>query len=143
MKTLRCANSDSGNKYYTGHTCNNIVPVSESTEKVVCWACVVRLLGNPAVKQEVQKNIGFPRGWKFMSEYVDADGNVYHKGIIQPELKGTKSPSKIKKQKVKKKENDVDFEKIKELKTKIKLEKDLKKKRKLENKLSSIIRGAY
>ena len=30
-----------------------------------------------------------PRGWKWMKEFVDEQGNVYHKGIEQPKLKGT------------------------------------------------------
>lgn len=143
MKTLRCVNSEPNGKYYTGHACNNVMPVSETTEKVVCWACVIRLMGNPTVKTEVQKNTGFPRGWKFMNEYIDKDGNVYHKGEIQPKLKGTKSPTKIKKEKKVKKESSIDFDKIKDLKSKIKNEKDPKKKRKLEIKLSSIMRGIY
>lgn len=32
-----------------------------------------------------------PRGWHFMAEFVDDEGNVYHKGVLQPHLKGTKS----------------------------------------------------
>ena len=31
-----------------------------------------------------------------MAVFVDRDGTVYHKGIEQPELKGTLEPSKIK-----------------------------------------------
>lgn len=141
MKKLRCANSESTSKYYTGHICNNVMSVAETTEKVVCWACVVRMIGNPVLKQDLSKNTGFPRGWKFMNEYVDKEGNVYHKGIIQPELKNTKNPSKVKKLTTKKKDQTVNFDKIKELKSKIRAEKDLKKKRKLEIKLSSIMRG--
>lgn len=30
-----------------------------------------------------------PRGWHFKKVFVDKFGNVYHKGVIQPELKGT------------------------------------------------------
>lgn len=40
-------------------------------------------------KNEVKK----PRGWHFRDVFVDDEGNVYHKGIIQPELKGTIPPS--------------------------------------------------
>jgi hypothetical protein len=29
-----------------------------------------------------------PRGWKWMKEFVDSKGNVWHKGEEQPELKG-------------------------------------------------------
>jgi len=31
-----------------------------------------------------------------MNEFVDADGNVFHKGKEQPKLKGTLSPTKVK-----------------------------------------------
>ena len=46
---------------------------------------------------------GRPAGWHFMSEFVDKDGNVFHKGVEQPELKGTLKPTKIQKKKVKRK----------------------------------------
>jgi len=39
---------------------------------------------------------GRPAGWHFMNEFVDKDGNVFHKGVEQPKLKGTLSPTKIK-----------------------------------------------
>jgi hypothetical protein len=142
MKKLRCENNTGSGKYFTGHTCNSIVSVAETTERVICWACVVRLLGNPAIKNEAPKNVGFPRGWKFMNEFIDKDGNVYHKGVLVPELKNTKTPSKVKSVKKKtKKDKEVNFDEIKTLKSKIKAEKDLKKKRKLELKLSEIIKG--
>ena len=38
---------------------------------------------------------GRPSGWHFMNEFVDADGNVFHKGKEQPKLKGTLPPTKI------------------------------------------------
>ena len=45
---------------------------------------------------------GRPSGWHFMNEFVDKDGNVFHKGKEQPDLKGTLPPTKIKpKKKVK------------------------------------------
>ena len=47
------------------------------------------------------KPTGRPAGWHFMNEFVDKDGNVFHKGKEQPELKGTLSPTKITKAKVK------------------------------------------
>ena len=39
---------------------------------------------------------GRPRGWAFMNEYVDKDGNVFHKGKEQPKLKGTLPPTEVK-----------------------------------------------
>ena len=31
-----------------------------------------------------------PRGWHLMNEFVDSEGNVYFKGVLQPNLKGTR-----------------------------------------------------
>ena len=50
---------------------------------------------------------GRPSGWHFMSEFVDKDGTVYHKGKEQPDLKGTLPPTKIKpKKKVKRRSKE-------------------------------------
>ena len=38
-----------------------------------------------------------------MAEFVDKDGNVFHKGKEQPKLKGTLKPTKVKPKKKKKK----------------------------------------
>jgi len=46
---------------------------------------------------------GRPAGWHFMNEFVDKDGNVFHKGKEQPKLKGTLKPTKVK---VKRKSNE-------------------------------------
>jgi hypothetical protein len=36
-----------------------------------------------------------PRGWKWMKEFVDADGTVYYKGVEQPKMKGTRPVTDI------------------------------------------------
>ena len=42
-----------------------------------------------------------------MNEFVDKDGNVFHKGKEQPDLKGTLPPTKIKpKKKVKRRSKE-------------------------------------
>ena len=46
---------------------------------------------------------GRPAGWHFMNEFVDKDGNVFHKGKEQPDLKGTLKPTKVKPPKKRKK----------------------------------------
>ena len=46
---------------------------------------------------------GRPAGWHFMNEFVDKDGNVFHKGVEQPELKGTLQSTKVTRAKVKNK----------------------------------------
>lgn len=69
-------------------TCNRIVEkVDVNVAKVKCWKCVSKLVKGPELKSSVKSDK--PRGWKFMKEYVHTDGTVYHKGIEQPELKGT------------------------------------------------------
>ena len=50
---------------------------------------------------------GRPSGWHFMKEFVDKDGNVFHKGKEQPDLKGTLPPTKVKpKKKVKRRSKE-------------------------------------
>lgn len=43
--------------------------------------------------KEDKKEIKKPRGWHFRPVFVDVEGNVYHKGILQPELKDTLDPT--------------------------------------------------
>ena len=47
-------------------------------------------------ENKVQRKTGRPAGWHFMAEFVDKDGNVFHKGVEQPTLKGTLKPTKVK-----------------------------------------------
>jgi hypothetical protein len=53
--------------------------------------------------KSVKPKTGRPAGWHFMNEFVDKDGNVFHKGKEQPELKGTLEPTIVKPRKKKKK----------------------------------------
>ena len=58
-------------------------------------------------KTKSYKPTGRPAGWHFMNEFVDKDGNVFHKGKEQPKLKGTLPPTKIKaKKKTKRRTKD-------------------------------------
>jgi len=54
------------------------------------------------------KPTGRPSGWHFMNEFVDKDGNVFHKDVEQPKLKGTLPPTKVKKPKKKMKRRTKD-----------------------------------
>ena len=54
------------------------------------------------------KKTGRPAGWHWMAEFVDKDGNVFHKGKEQPKLKGTLPPTKVKKPKKKTKRRTKD-----------------------------------
>jgi len=84
-------------KAMTCHKCNRIVEnIGENVVKVTCSVCVLSLVGMPAEPKSAYKPTGRPAGWHFMNEFVDADGNVFHKGKEQPKLKGTLPPTKIK-----------------------------------------------
>jgi hypothetical protein len=37
--------------------------------------------------ETVKKENDKPRGWHFKKEFIDSEGNVYHKGVEQPHLK--------------------------------------------------------
>mgnify|MGYP001181693942 CR=1 FL=1 len=77
------------------HKCNRIVEnVSETAVKVTCSYCVLTAVGIP--KETIQKvSSGRPAGWHFMGEFVDKDGNVFHRGKEQPKLFGTLKPTKV------------------------------------------------
>ena len=73
---------------------------------ITCGDCVVKidLIAYPETAITKQKvSTGRPPGWHFMNEYVDKDGNVFHKGKEQPDLKGTLEPTKVKPLKKRKK----------------------------------------
>jgi|TARA_R110000744_G_scaffold179951_2_gene298926 hypothetical protein len=78
------------------HKCNRIVEnIGETATKVTCSVCTMMLVGLPEEpKQKV--STGRPAGWHFMAEFVDKDGNVFHKGKEQPKLFGTLKPTKVK-----------------------------------------------
>ena len=90
MKALECSKC--------GRWVENI---SEDTVKVVCPYCVLQAVGMPKEKKSYTPT-GRPAGWHFMAEFVDKDGNVFHKGVEQPDLKVTLPPTKVKPVKKKK-----------------------------------------
>ena len=89
------------------HCQSEYVQVDENTSAITCSSCVIRktLALKPMDeffgKQRV--STGRPAGWHFMNEFVDKDGNVFHKGKEQPKLKGTLKPTKVKPPKKRKK----------------------------------------
>lgn len=96
--------------------CGDLVKVPEYTEATKCWRCVIEDMqkdgtiddGLPARKSKQTTTQGYPKGWRFMKEFVHADGTVYYRGVEQPSLKGTKQATPItlkpKKSKAQKKE---------------------------------------
>ena len=68
--------------------------VGDDTTSAVCSYCVIGMVGLPEEKKSYTPT-GRPAGWHFMNEFVDKDGNVFHKGKEQPKLKGTLKPTKV------------------------------------------------
>jgi hypothetical protein len=76
--------------------CGRLVEnVGDDTKSVICSLCVLQAVGLPEEKKSYQPT-GRPPGWHFMSEFVDKDGNVFHKGKEMKKLKGTVKPTKVK-----------------------------------------------
>ena len=96
MSSLRC------------EKCSRIVDnVGDTAVKVTCSYCVLSAVGIPEEKKGYAPT-GRPPGWHFMIEFVDKDGNVFHKGKEIKKLKGTLKPTKVlpPKKKIKRRSND-------------------------------------
>ena len=132
--------TEDGQRYLECRECGTFVAVGSDVTATTCHECVREMYEKdfPYTPPKKYKGSGRPRGWAFMKEYVDKDGNVYHRGIEQPKLKGTLKPSVIKtkppKKRLSKKEKErirVDaLAKIHKLKKdlgKAKFKKDIKK----------------
>jgi hypothetical protein len=78
--------------------CGQLTPCSADASSVLCSECVRELyeIDFPYEAKIGYKPTGRPRGWAFMKEYVDKDGNVFHKGKEQPKLKGKIKPKPAK-----------------------------------------------
>ena len=75
-------------------------PVSNVSTEAVSVISSRALMGRmfkqfPDVTKPAYKPTGRPAGWHWMAEFVDKDGNVFHKGKEQPKLKGTLPPTKV------------------------------------------------
>ena len=89
-------NNISSYKSLPCNKCGRIVEnVGENATGVVCSYCTMMLVGMPEESKSDYKPTGRPPGWHFMNEFVDKDGNVFHKGKEQPKLKGTLPPTKV------------------------------------------------
>ena len=115
----------------TGESIRN---VSTDAVSVIGCSALTGLLHKkfPDTSKPSYTPTGRPAGWHFMNEFVDKDGNVFHKGKEQPKLKGTLPPTKVKPVKKKKTKRrtkeqillDRHNEKKAELKKAIKKQKD-------------------
>ena len=85
-------------RYMSCMTCGRYETVGESATGVRCSRCVNMMMMNnyPLETKPSYIPTGRPPGWHFMKEFVDKDGNVFHRGKEVPKLKGTLSPTKVK-----------------------------------------------
>ena len=90
------------------HCKSEYVQAGENAVAVTCARCTaIKCLQHTSLEEMIpslkKKTTGRPPGWHWMVEFVDRDGNVFHKGKEQPDLKGTLEPTKVKPRKKKKK----------------------------------------
>ena len=84
-------------KYMVCSMCGNYEQVGEEATKVKCSRCVSMIMMRKfPLEDKSYKSTGRPVGWHWMKEFVDKDGNVFHKGKEQPKLKGTLKPTAVK-----------------------------------------------
>jgi len=120
-------------RYLACSVCGNYEVVGESATAVKCSSCVLKIMMNqyPQEESKSYKPTGRPAGWHWMNEFVDKDGNVFHRGKEQPKLKGTLKPTVVKPPKKRKKRRTkeqillaIDAERKSELKKAVKKQKD-------------------
>ena len=126
---------DEGVRYMECSVCSRHVRnVSDKIVSVMCALCLApRLFArwNPMEKKQYIKT-GRPAGWQWMNEFVDSNGNVFHKGKEVPELKGTLPPTTIKPRKKKKRKPKKSYEKkLKTMAAQYKQKQKIKKESKL------------
>ena len=85
-------------RYMSCMLCGNYEVVDELATGVKCSRCVnmIMMKNYPIETKSSYVSTGRPPGWHWMVEFVDKDGNVFHKGKEQPKLKGTLKPTKVK-----------------------------------------------
>ena len=116
----------------TGEPVKNVS--TEATSVIGSRAFIARMDKMFPEKEKTQKvKTGRPAGWHWMNEYVDKWGNVFHKGVEQPDLKGTRpiTLSKEKKKILRRTQEEILIAREKEKKAALK--KEFKKQKDLLN----------
>ena len=74
-----------------------VANVSTETKSVIGSSALMSRMFKqfPYTTTPKRQPTGRPAGWHFMNEFVDKDGNVFHKGVEQPDLKGTLPSTKV------------------------------------------------
>ena len=78
-------------------TGEHVANVSTETKSVIGSSALMSRMFKqfPDTTTPKRQPTGRPAGWHFMNEFVDKDGNVFHKGVEQPDLKGTLPSTKV------------------------------------------------
>ena len=119
-------------RYMSCMTCGHYEVVGDTATGVRCSNCVMKTMMNeyPVEESKSYKPTGRPAGWHWMTEFVDKDGNVFHRGKEQPKLKGTLKPTVVKPRKITKRRTrnqillGIDAERKSELKKAVQKQKD-------------------
>ena len=135
MEEERYSYTENGQRYLQCKSCYDYRPVDDNTVSFTCGTCTIyRTLKHTPLEEMIpslkkNKSSGRPAGWHFMNEFVDKDGNVFHKGKEQPDLKGTLKPTKVKPPKKRKKltADEKLFKQAREYKKKLKAKRKNKK----------------
>jgi|TARA_Y100000310_G_scaffold279900_1_gene299307 hypothetical protein len=123
-------------RYLACSVCGHYQSVGEEAVAVKCSNCTARYMMSkfpPEENKSTYKPTGRPPGWHWMAEFVDKDGNVFHKGKEQPKLKGTLAPTKVKEPKKKTKRRSRDEILVAKYKEKQALKRAIKKQKKFLN----------
>ena len=85
-------------RYMSCMVCGSYESVGETATGVKCSRCVnmIMMKNYPLETKPSYIPTGRPPGWHFMKEFVDKDGNVFHRGKEMSKLKGTLKPTKVK-----------------------------------------------
>ena len=121
-------------KHMSCQICGRYEAVGDEAVAVKCSRCVSLIMMDkyPHAEPKSYKPTGRPAGWHWMKEFVDKDGNVFHRGKEQPKLKGTLKPTVVKPTKKKRKKRRtkeqmllaIDAERKAELKKAVQKQKD-------------------
>ena len=103
------------------------ISVGENATAVRCSREVNAVLAKMFPEKPKRVRTGRPSGWHFMGEFVDKDGTVYHKGVEQPKLKGTLSPTKVKPKRMVKRRSQEEILLAREAEKKAVLKREFKK----------------
>ena len=110
IKEKQLSFTEDGQRWLQCKVCYDYIKVDDNTSAITCSSCTLKktlaLKPMDTFFAKKHKKTGRPAGWHFMNEFVDKDGNVFHKGKEQPELKGTLKPTKVKPPKKRKKLSD-------------------------------------